>query len=111
MVKKKKKTLKIFSGTKEALRLNHGILHPVCKIYQVCPNDEPRMTFDLFTMWSNLYSSCYGNTGRMLHGICRYVLWLFYLGECIVAHEPLVFLFLFFFCFFFVGGEVEILPP
>ena len=26
--------------------------------YQVCSNNDPRMTFDLFTAWSNLYPSC-----------------------------------------------------
>ena len=34
--------------------------------------------------WSNLCPSCCGNTGRLLHGICKYA------GERIVAHGPLV---------------------
>ena len=32
-------------------------------------------------------SSCCGNTGRLLHGICKYA------GERIVAHGPLVLIF------------------
>ena len=42
------------------------------------------MTFDLFMVWSNLCPICCGNTGRLLHGICKYG------GEHIVAHGPLV---------------------
>ena len=48
-------------------------------------------------VWSNLCPSCYGNTGRLLHGICKYA------GEQIVAHGPLVF---FFFVFFFFVFDV-----
>ena len=44
------------------------------------------MTFDLFMVWSNVYPSCCGNTGRLLHGICKYA------GERIMVHGPLVFL-------------------
>ena len=43
------------------------------------------MTFDGFMVWSNMCPSCCGNTGRLLHGICKYA------GERIVAHGPLVF--------------------
>ena len=43
------------------------------------------MTFDLFMIWSNLCPSCCGNTGRLLHGICKYA------GERIVSHGLLVF--------------------
>ena len=35
-------------------------------------------------VWSNLCPSCCGNTGRLLHGICKYA------GERIVAHGPFV---------------------
>ena len=35
-------------------------------------------------VWSDLCPSCCGNTGRMLHGICKYA------GEQIVAHGSLV---------------------
>ena len=42
------------------------------------------MTFDLFMVWSNLSPSYFGNTGRLLHGICKYA------GEQIVANGPLV---------------------
>ena len=41
------------------------------------------MTFDLFRVWSNLCPSCCGNTGRLLHGICKCA------GERL-AHGPLV---------------------
>ena len=58
------------------------------------------MTFDLFMVWSNLCPSCYGNTGRLLHGIYKYA------GEQIVAHGPLVFFFFFFFLFFFFVFDV-----
>ena len=34
------------SRTKKASKLNLGILHRGRKIYQVCSNDNPRMTFD-----------------------------------------------------------------
>ena len=42
------------------------------------------MTFDLFMVWSNLCPSCCGNTGGLLHGICKYA------GERIVAYGSLV---------------------
>ena len=51
----KKKRLKFFfSRTKTALRLNLGIQHWGLKVYQVCSNDDPRMTFDLWMARSNL---------------------------------------------------------
>ena len=34
---------------------------------QVCSKDDSRMTFDLFTVWSDLYPSGCGNTGRNFH--------------------------------------------
>ena len=50
-----KKHLNIFfSRTKKALRLNFGMLHLGLKIYQVCSNDHPRLTFDLFMTRSKL---------------------------------------------------------
>ena len=36
-----------------------------------------RMTFDRFMVWSNLCPRCCGNTGRMLHGICKYAIAVF----------------------------------
>ena len=30
--------------------------------------------FTFFTAWSNFYPCCCGNTGKMLHGICRYAM-------------------------------------
>ena len=86
------KQIKIFfSSTKKALRLNLGIQHRGLKHFKIYKNDETRMTFDLFMIWSNLCPSCYGNTGRLFHGICKYA------GERIMAHI----FFFFFFCFFF----------
>ena len=55
------------------------------KVYQVCSNDDPWMTFDLFTALSNFFPSCCGNTGRFAD-----MQWLFYSSEQIVAHGPLV---------------------
>ena len=43
------------------------------------------MTFDLFYGMVKLCPSYCGNTGRLLHGICKYA------GERIVAHGSLVF--------------------
>ena len=44
--KKKKNTKKIFfPRTKTALRLNLGIYHLGLEVYQICSNDDPRMTF------------------------------------------------------------------
>ena len=44
------KTLKIFfSRTKKSWRLNIDIQHKGLKVYQVCSNDDPRLTFDLYT--------------------------------------------------------------
>ena len=47
------------------------------------------MTFDLFMVWSNSCPSCCGNTGRMLHGICKYAIAVLS-GVRFVAHGPLV---------------------
>ena len=72
------KTLNIFFySTKKALRLKLGIQHRGLKVYQVCSNDEARMIFDLCVVWSKLCPSCCGNTGRMLHGICKYAIAVF----------------------------------
>ena len=38
----------------KALRLNFGIQYRDLKVYQVCSNDNPRLTFDLNTARSNL---------------------------------------------------------
>ena len=66
-----------FSSTKKALRLNLDIQHRGLKVYQVYWNDDTRMTIDLFMEWSDLCPSCCGNTGRMLHGICKYAIAVF----------------------------------
>ena len=44
------------------------------KIYQVCSNDDPRMTFEVFKAWSNLCPNCCGNTESMLHENLRYAM-------------------------------------
>ena len=72
--KKKKHTYKSSFRTKKAFTLNLGILHSERQAYQVCSNDDPRMIFDSFTARSNVWPSCCGNTGRMLHGSCKYAM-------------------------------------
>ena len=47
------------------------------------------MTFGLFKVWSNLCPSCCANTGRQLHGICKYEIAVSSGGRT-VAHGPLV---------------------
>ena len=49
--------------TKKASRLNPGIYHRGLKVYQVCSNNDSRLTFDLFTTRSNLrpYAFLWGN--------------------------------------------------
>ena len=64
------KTLKVFfSSTMKALRLNLGIQHRGLKVYQVCSNDETRMTCNRLMVWSILCPSCCGKTGTLLHGM------------------------------------------
>ena len=48
------KTSKIFFRTEWLRSLKHGIQHRTLKYYQVCSNDDPRLTFDLFMQRSNL---------------------------------------------------------
>ena len=49
------KPLKIFfSRTKQPLILKLGMQHWVLKYYQIPSNDDPRLTFDLFTQRSTL---------------------------------------------------------
>ena len=50
----KKHSKLFFSRTKKALKLNRSINYQGLKFYQVCSNDDRRLTFDLFTAWSNL---------------------------------------------------------
>ena len=43
------KTLKIFfSGTKRPMTLKLGLQHRVLEYYQVCLNDDPELTLNLF---------------------------------------------------------------
>ena len=70
-----KKYFKLFfSRTKKALRLNLDIEHWGLKFYQVCSNDDPRLTFDLFMAGSNLCPCSCGNTVRMLRDNYRYAM-------------------------------------
>ena len=43
-----------FSGTKRPVTLNLGVHHRVLEYYQVCSNDDPRLTLTYFTARSNL---------------------------------------------------------
>ena len=47
---------KSFFRTKKAFWLNFGLKHQRLKVYKVCSNDDPRMTFHLFT---DVYLSVY----------------------------------------------------
>ena len=51
----------------------------------MCSNDGTRMTFDLYTVWSNLYPTCCGKN------VSWYLQLLFSSGERIVTHGPLVY--------------------
>ena len=48
------KTLKFFSGTKRPMTLEVDTQHWILKYYQVCSNDDPRMTLTYFTTRSTL---------------------------------------------------------
>ena len=43
-----------FSGTKGPLALGLGMKHWECKPYQVCTNDESRLTLTYFISWSKI---------------------------------------------------------
>ena len=82
------KTPKYFLQNQESLRLNLAIQHLGLKVYQVNSNDDTWMTFDLFMARSNVFVAvailedcCMGSADMQL---------LFYSGEQIVAHGPLV---------------------
>ena len=69
-----KKTINTFLlRNKKSFAAESWMLHHGLKIYQVCSNGDPMMTSDLFIAWLNLCPICCGNTGRLLHGICRHV--------------------------------------
>ena len=46
--------LKIFSRTRSLMTLGLGMLHLGCGAYQVCSNDNPRLTLTYLTSRSNL---------------------------------------------------------
>ena len=43
-----------FSGTKRLMTLKLGMQHRVLEYYQVCSNDDPKLTLNYFTARSNL---------------------------------------------------------
>ena len=58
-----------FSRTKKAFRLNLGIYHWGRKVYRICSNDEPRMTFNLLKGAVKFLPLLLWQYGGMLHGI------------------------------------------
>ena len=68
------KHLKIFfSRTKKAFGLNLGKRHGGLRGYQICSNDDHRLTFDPFTARSDLgpYTFVWGNWGGWVRQKCR----------------------------------------
>ena len=49
-----KNPLKIFSRTRRPVTLGLGTLHCECRAYQVCSNDDPKLTLIYLTSRSNL---------------------------------------------------------
>ena len=49
-----KNPLKIFSRTRRPMTLGLGLKHLGCGAYQVCSNDDPRLTLTYLTSRSNL---------------------------------------------------------
>ena len=55
-----KNPLKIFfSRTRRVMTLVLGILHLGCRAYQVCSNNDPRLTLTYFTARSNLFPNAF----------------------------------------------------
>ena len=55
MVKKKKRLKIFFSRMEKASWLNLGIRHLAFRVYQVCSNDDPRLTFDCLKRQGQIY--------------------------------------------------------
>ena len=73
------KHLKIFfSRIKKASRLNLVTKHWGLKVIQVYSNVDPRLTFDLFTAWSNMrpYAFVWGKHWKFSFSICIKDQWL-----------------------------------
>ena len=54
-----KNPLKIFSRTRRLMALGLGMLHLGCGAYQICSNDEPRLTLIYLTSRSNLLPNAF----------------------------------------------------
>ena len=54
-----KNPLKIFSRTRRLMALGLGMLHLGCGAYQICSNDEPRLTLTYLTSRSNLLPNAF----------------------------------------------------
>ena len=71
--KEEKKHLKIFfCRTEKGLGLNLGLMYRGLKVYQVCSNDDCRLTFDLITARSDLcpFSFVWGNIEKVVFSKC-----------------------------------------
>ena len=68
------KTLKNLLQNEEIFEAESWYVASETQGVQICSNDDPRMTFDLFMTLSNFFPSCCGYTGRISHGICRYAM-------------------------------------
>ena len=51
--------LKIFSRTRRPVTLRLGMQHWGCGAYQVCSNDDPKMTLTYLTVRSNLFPNAF----------------------------------------------------
>ena len=69
------KPLKIFFGTDWPIVLKLGLQHLALEYYQVCSNDDPRLTFDLFMQRSALGSFCIC-MGKCLGGHYKNLSWV-----------------------------------
>ena len=54
-----KNPLKIFSRTRRRMALGLGMQHLGCGAYQVCSNDDPRLTLTYLTSRSNLHPNAF----------------------------------------------------
>ena len=65
----------VFSGTKRPMTFKLGMQHWVLEYYQVCSNDDPRVTLIYFTSRSNLVPYAFvwekGKTMAFLHKLLQ----------------------------------------
>ena len=72
------KPLKIFSRTKSLLILKLGMQHWGLKLYKICINDDPGLTFTYFMTRSNLVSNAFffmGNALKRQKTVFQYLAW------------------------------------